>query len=90
MPKCDSLGVGRVAFTPDGKRIVSPCVDGTVRIWDSLNGQELLVLKCGPRVVTSVACNPDGKRIFGGCEDGTLLIWDATIDGERPMASKKE
>ncbi|MFQ5922252.1 MAG: hypothetical protein ACE5M4_05360, partial [Anaerolineales bacterium] len=36
-----------VAFTPDGKRIVSTSDDFTTRIWDVLTGQELLKIEDG-------------------------------------------
>ena len=37
--------VTSVAFSPDGKRIVSGSDDKTVKVWDARQGQELLSLK---------------------------------------------
>jgi WD40 repeat protein len=34
-----------VAFSPDGKRIVSGSRDKTVKVWDAERGQEVLTLK---------------------------------------------
>ena len=34
-----------VAFSPDGRRIVTGSYDKTVKVWDAATGQELLVLK---------------------------------------------
>ena len=58
-----------VAFSPDGKRIVSGSGDRTVKVWDATTGQETLTLKGHTRTVRSVAFSPDGKRIVSGSED---------------------
>ena len=58
--------VTSVAFSPDGKRIVSGSEDKTVKVWDADKGQEILTLKGHTGTVTSVAFSPDGKRIVTG------------------------
>ena len=55
-----------VAFSPDGKRIVSGSGDQTVKVWDADKGQEILTLKGHTAMVSSVAFSPDGKRIVSG------------------------
>ena len=52
-----------MAFSPDGKRLVSGSEDKTVKVWDAETGQETLTLKGHTGGVTSVAFSPDGKRI---------------------------
>ena len=66
-----------MAFSPDGKRIVSGSWDKTVKVWDAATGQETLTLKGHTGAVTSVAFSPDGKRIASGSEDKTVKVWDA-------------
>ena len=34
-----------MAFSPDGRRIVSGSDDETVKVWDAATGQEMLTLK---------------------------------------------
>jgi WD40 repeat protein len=59
------------------QRIVTGSVDGTVRIWDAVSGQELLGLNAHTGPVRSVAVTPDGQRILTGSDDGTVQIWEA-------------
>ena len=54
-----------MAFSPDGRRIVSGSYDKTVKVWDAATGQEMLTLK-GHTAVYSVAFSPDGRRIARG------------------------
>ena len=69
--------VSGVAFSPDGKRIVSGSGDQTLKIWDAEKGQEIFTLKGHTDLVNRVAFSPDGKRIVSGSWDNTLKIWDA-------------
>jgi len=70
-----------VAFSPNGKQIVSGGHDKTLRIWDATSGQLLKILKGHTgwfNAVTSVAFSPDGKRIVSGSTDKNIRIWDAS------------
>jgi WD40 repeat protein len=69
--------VTSVAFSPDGKRIVSGSNDNTVCIWDAETGAALREpLEGHTDRVTSVAFSPDGKRIVSSSLDKTVRIWD--------------
>ena len=52
-----------IAFSPDGKRIVSGSFDKTVRVWDVENGAQLTCLRGHEGRVGTVAFLPDGKHI---------------------------
>ncbi|KAH9033801.1 hypothetical protein EDB85DRAFT_2274664, partial [Lactarius pseudohatsudake] len=67
-----------VAYSPDGRRIVTGSLNHTIRIWDSRICIPLTEpLKGHTDVVTSVAYSPDGMHIISGSGDGTVRIWDS-------------
>ena len=71
-----------IAFSPDGKRIVTGSSDKTVRVWDAVTAQELLTLKGHTVAVVAVAFSPDGSRIVTGSSDKTVRVWDAVTAQE--------
>jgi WD40 repeat protein len=66
--------VGRVVFSPDGKRLAAAGSDKVVRVWDVETGKELAALPCPDRVAV-VAFSPDGKSLAAGSKDGSVRIW---------------
>ncbi|VTR97370.1 WD40 repeat domain-containing protein [Tuwongella immobilis] len=71
-----------LAFSPDGKQIVTGCHDGLVRIWDAEKGQVVKEIKAHlnatmqPEVVYGVAWSPDGKQVVSASFDRSLKLWD--------------
>ncbi|KAM3076313.1 WD repeat-containing protein 88 [Clarireedia jacksonii] len=71
--------VNSVAFSPDGKQVVSGSSDDTVRLWDAVLGTALQTLKGHTGSVYSVAFSPDGKQVVSGSGDDTVRLWDAVL-----------
>jgi WD40 repeat protein len=72
-----TAGVSSIAYSPDGRRIVSGSDDGTIKVWDTERGCELRTLTGHAKAVPSIAYSPDGRRIASGSWDSTVRIWDA-------------
>ncbi|KAH8600212.1 WD40-repeat-containing domain protein [Bisporella sp. PMI_857] len=69
--------VTSVAFSPDGKQVVSGSHDKTVRLWDAATEAVLQTLEGHSNAVTSVAFSPDSKQVISGSHDKTVRLWDA-------------
>lgn len=65
-----------VAFSSDGKNLVSGSGDTTVRIWDVLTATPKSTLRGHTNWVMAVAFSPDGKKIASGGMEGSVIIWD--------------
>ncbi|HRQ37127.1 MAG TPA: TIR domain-containing protein [Chloroflexota bacterium] len=76
--------VNELAFSPDGRRLLSASDDGTAVLWDVATGESLFSLPHEGLVFTATF-SPDGRLIATGdaqnLEDdtyaGTVTIWDA-------------
>ena len=73
--------VRAVAFSPDGSKVLTGSLDGTVRIWDASSGQEAHK-QAHDVMVRAVAFSPDGSKVLTGYYDGTVRIWDASSGQE--------
>src|SRR5262249_25088877 len=80
--------VRAVAFTPDGKTLVTGSVDATAKLWDPAGVQD--VLRGHKGWVNAVAFSPDDKKVASGGADGTVKLWDvATGKEEASLAAHK-
>ncbi len=53
-----------VAWSPDGKRLVTASQDKTARLWEWPSGKALLVMPDNSDAVTRVCFAPDGKSLY--------------------------
>jgi hypothetical protein len=83
-------GVWSVAFSPDGRWLVSASIDGTVGVWDSATGRRVRTLDSVPALaralpgatfpLMAVAYSPDGRWVTAGGlsfpSPGAVHVWD--------------
>lgn len=74
----EQLLIAGLAFTPDGKVLVSGSYDKTARLWDVASGKELVSLP-HKKEVAAVAVSPDGARIATAEMDGTVHVYGLPI-----------
>ena len=67
-----------VAFSPDGKTVLTGSDDNTARLWDAETGQFLRVAPFQHALrIRAVAISPDGQTVITGSADHTARLWDA-------------
>jgi WD40 repeat protein len=71
-----------VAFSPDGRQIISGSRDRTIKCWDAATGREIRTLSGHSFSVNSVAFSPDGRQIVSGSSDNTIKLWDVSTGRE--------
>ena len=75
--------VSLVAFSPDGRLIVSGSWDNTIQLWHAQTGGQVgNPLQGHTESVLSVAFSPDGRHIVSGSWDKTIQLWDAQTGGQ--------
>jgi len=70
--------VNTVAWSPNGKSIVSGCRDNTAKVWDVATGKNVFTYVDHTGWVYVVAWSPDGTRIASASTDATVQVWNAS------------
>jgi WD40 repeat protein len=95
LPAGHTAMVTGVAFSPNGKILITASADHTARLWDVANPSQprrLAILTGHADDVTAVAFSPDGRTVAttGTLNDktGRIRLWDvAALDHPRQVAT---
>ena len=66
--------VTSVAFTPDGRHVLSGSQDKTVRVWHVDTGKEVLCCREHADTILSLAVSSDGRRVLSAGD--AIRLWD--------------
>lgn len=80
-PEGEHSAVVAVAFSPDGRFILTTARGGTIRIWSTADGS--LVRRCDTTApLTCAAFTPDSVRVLAGDRSGAVRLWNISDDSE--------
>src|SRR5262249_15485736 len=66
--------VRSVAFSPNGRKILTGADDEVAILWDALTGQQLRTVQGHWKEVLAAAFAPDGQQVLTGSWDKTALL----------------
>jgi WD40 repeat protein len=72
----DEDSILQIAYSPDGKTIISTSADRSIRFRDSTTLNPMLALENQPDWVDAISISPDGKWLAAGRYDGTVSVYD--------------
>ena len=72
-----SSAVWGLAFSPDGRWLVSTHGDGAVLVWDMVERRRAASFNEHSGLVNAIAFSRDGKRIASASEDRSVIVWNA-------------
>ena len=82
-----------IAYSPSGDLLAAGLYDGTVHIWDTRTGEEVISpMRSSDGAITSVVFAPDGQLLASGAENGAVSVWNVAtgrLHSQRPQDHSK-
>ncbi|MBN1564495.1 MAG: protein kinase [Anaerolineae bacterium] len=76
--------IAQITLSPDGKQLLSSSNDGTMRLWDLINGSEIQRYEGHTGVVDWVHVSADGALLMASTNsDNMIRVWDITTGEEK-------
>jgi WD40 repeat protein len=74
-----------LAWTPDGKTLVSGSYDCSIRTWNTSNWKQIAVFDGHTSLVYNIAISPNGRILASASYDNTARLWN--LDNNQPINS---
>jgi len=81
--RAGSSPIEALAFSPSGRRIVTGAADGTLTVWDAMNGQSIAVLQGGSRTVDKWAATSNTKSFSIALPRDDVVVTDVRVGSVR-------
>ena len=72
----DPYYVHTVAYSSNGKTLMSASTDGSICLWDVDTGERKDIFRGHTGLLVDVAYSPNGRTLASGSDDGTVLLWE--------------
>ncbi len=76
-PRGKSPAVSDIEFSPDGRQILTACLDNAARLWDARGRKPLDTAFSHSGPIAAVQFSPDGGQVLTASADQTARVWDA-------------
>ncbi|WP_224365094.1 patatin-like phospholipase family protein [Hyalangium versicolor] len=74
-----------LAWSPDGRWLLTTGEDGSVRIWEANTGRFVMILRMTGSLIAGARWHPDSKRVATWDQDARCIVWQA-LTGELEMS----
>jgi hypothetical protein len=81
--KGHTKGVWCLAWTPDGKTLISGSDDHSIRTWNTSNWKQIAVFDGHTNAVYGIAISPNGRILASASYDKTARLWN--LDNNQPI-----
>jgi WD40 repeat protein len=68
--------VESMAFSPDGRCLVTADAGGNIKFWDTASWEERAACSNSRLGIQGLAFSPDGRRLATACWDGAITVWE--------------